>query len=725
MDWRIEINGCPVCDMGLESASLALRVGGPDELTLQYSGGTSAPMTQWQTVSVARVRRDTDGEILANDPLYVGRVYLVERTGEDGAHGWAVTARNGWADLAKCPYTQAWGSRGAAAESSSPVRTARCLLYQADDGSAIDTGATARDIVQRAAAQGAVVSVGVVDIDMTVPPAEIVDSMCDAALQQTLSYHPDAVAYIDGSGALHVRRPASLPTVTVDPCRHGLATTQSAREAEAPSGVVIIWERAHTQDDGTYVERIEQRAGSPTGWPPPIYMTIPLAGMSGTARETRIQTRTLPVPGQHSATFAKNFFRGAIPQLSAADNDDIAISAYKLALADSHLDELVDDTVNPNSRPATSGNIDLSRYPRMLVGGAIESWMPPSIRAYDARLTATLHYRGSDRGIRDLFPAGKMQIDAPIKITNALPKTYRDTDAVGMAAQPIPGLATAYFAALSGVANQGSINGHYSGATVDLRPGRRVVIAGEFATPAIITSSTIDLLDETFSATYGGSEYLSPKTIADVARCAQRNRPSWQPAEARKDGAAIGLASPISTGDEGAPKHLQPLSASVSRLWDVIIDTSAPGGPTVRIINAGQLRLTADVDDSGLIAIDGLSTTWSLADGDYLLIDVSLDGGDVVAEIAQQSTWTNYPWPWATVADQYGFHEMSHAYYPLYKCIPMPGTLDPIRHVAMTEQLCLYRMAANVDLALEDRLEEMPDGQMIQVVGYVPTHAVI
>lgn len=157
-------------------------------------------------------------------------------------------------------------------------------------------------------------------------------------------------------------------------------------------------------------------------------------------------------------------------------------------------------------------------------------------------------------------------------------------------------------------------------------------------------------------------------------------------------------------------------------LWGVEVTDAATG--TIRLVSPGQIRATADVAAASLVPLLDSETEWTMSVGDFLLIDLHVDDGALAAKLVKLATWPNFPWPWATEPDEHDFEQVTHSYFPLWRAIPTPLAIHPRRHVAIKDGLALLRLAPDADLAVEDRLEEMPGGQMIQALALTITHAV-
>lgn len=572
--YRFLFDGTPVCSLNLERLQLALRAGGPDSLSWSYeTNPLGTPLHEiHDEITLTCQTLDDEGTVTATETLFLGHVIRRPARDEGTSAGFDFVAENGWGDMRRVILTQVWKSWDPTTEALVDRAVPRVVLGLATDGTVQTTGATLGEIIDHAEAKGALVTAGTLSPALTVPPTELVDTTCDAALRQILAYHPDHIAWIEDGETLHVRPPSALSTITIaDTCEAGLLVSHDPQTDEIPGGVVIVFEKRHQIDGAEKIERIHQTAGSSLGWPPPIYMTIPLAGVNVTSRKEVIETRTLPVPGDTSATLAKNFLKGLIPDLADAANADLRITAYEVIFADPKLDYIPDPdtgTVNPNSRPIDRGTDTVDDFPRMLVSGQVQPWFPPSVKQYDALLNVTVTYTGTNAELKAKI-GNAFDISEPITITNAEPKIYSAIDSVEAGDEPISGLATSYWNAINQARDEGTLRGDLQGQYLDLRPGRKVLLSEYFDTAAVIRETTYDILAKTFECGYGNSEYLNPKTLQDLARAMARNRPSWKRPEERTDASADSASGgTIREGGKASPQYAKPTRRSTFP-WDL------------------------------------------------------------------------------------------------------------------------------------------------------------
>lgn len=669
------LDGTPVCDIGLESMALSLRASGPDSLTWAYAAvptGTP-PHAVHDEVTVTCQTFDDDGVLVSTETLFHGRV--VQRTAADASTGggWTYAAANAWADMRRIVLTQSWKSWDPDTSTLVNRDVPRVVLGIDSAGAAVDTGDILAEIIGYASTNGALVTAGTLSPALIIPPTELVDTVCDAALRQILAYHPDHIAWIEDGQTLHIRPPSALTSLTVDPCADALDIEHDPQTDEIPGGVVIVWERTHTLDGIPRIERIHQSAGSSSGWPPPIYMTIPLRGTAVTTKTQLIETRTLPVVGETSAAAAKNFIKGLFPSLENADNDDLRIASYSVAFANPKLDELDEDgeTVNPNSRPIDRGSDVVTDFPRMLTNGQVQPWMPATLKQYDAILKAKIHYSGTDPVYLSIVQSG-IEIEQAIVVTNALPKLYSTIDGIEGGEEPIAGLATSYWTAINQTRNEGTVRGDLAGQWIDLRPGRKVIVTGYFDTAAPIVSADLNLIDHTFTARYGSSEYLNPKTIVDLARTMAKNEPRWTRPEERTQASANGSSSgPIQEGAKQSPQY-PPMTKAPRKPWDLEVIDFETGEVKIHvgtiIKNMADLTVKLDIAD--------YDSTFTPTAGQTIRLKLTGPYDTPVCTLQAGGDWTDYPAPVETTGE--GLTAVFAAYYfPLWE-ITSTAAVDTI-----------------------------------------------
>ena len=708
--YRIKLNGTDIERIGLESANLSLRAGGPDTLALAYSiaAPDAAPFVYRDTVTLT-AETLVDEVVTATETLFSGKVKDITEQDDRTQSGYQIQAVNGWDDLRQTILTQESKSYNPTSGLLESAEIPRCLLGQSVTGSSQTTGDIISEIIAKAAAKGANITSGTIGISLNVPTTEVVDTSCDQALRQILAYHPDAVAYISGTD-LNIKLPSTLSSVTVDPVASGLKVVKNTRTDRAPVGVQITWEISHQTDGDAVIERRVDSAGATSGWPPPLTMTIPLAGINATYKKSTIETRTLPSADTLTNDSSKNFFKGLIPELADADNSDLGLTGFSLAFNDPKIDEINEDgdaVANPNSRPTSHSGESVDSYPRQLVRGAVEDWFPGNIKQWEATLKARVFYRGSDAEIRKFVGDG-ITVSEAITITNALPKTYREIDTYEAGEEPIANLASDYWDAIKTAANEGQISGLLAGEFLTLKPGAKVIVSGWFETASVITDFSVDLLTQEFASNYGGSEFLNPRSLTDLARAFQRNKPTWSTPRERTEAKAGSASRPVENAGPpverfGGPKTTRETLSP----WGLIV--TDPDAGSVKI-NVGKI---ADMTGAynGALTCSNPTAEFTVANGDLLCIRL--------AEVVPTSYSLTKESGWPIAND--GFIEIDEsdefdfAVFPLWEIVST-GDAETIQ---IGTTLHARRICPPWHLRAVHTWYQIPDGNRLVVPGLV------
>lgn len=708
--YQILLDGTDVCEIGLETCQLELRAGGPDRLSLRYSRVPSGtpPHAFDDTVTLSVRQYDGDDVLLATTTLFVGRIQPTSNIDRGGDEGFSYVALNGWDDLRKIIFTQSTKSYDPDTQTVGDVEIPRAILGQGTDGNLQTTGATITEILDHANGAGANVSAGTISPSIVAPPTEVVDTSCDQALRRYLRYHPDHVAWIEGT-TMNVRPPSALSTTAVDPASAGVTWQYRQRDDRAPVGVVLHFEVTHTVDGETFLQRYTQSAGSTSGWPPPVRMTIPLEGVNITYQKQTIETRTIPDSESLNTTSAKEFYRGLVTELSGVDLDDILIADQSLDFVDPQVDgydEDSDDVTTPNSKAIDRGDTTVEDLPRQLVSGSIEPWMGDgSLEAWEAVLTAKIRYTGTDPDLRE--KAGNyMEIREPITITNALPKTYKEIDEYKAPSVPISSdLATTYFNAISTAQNEGSISGFLGGEFLSLRPGNRVTITGVFSEAANVTSMSLDCLTQEFDSEFGASEYLTPKSLTELAQALNKNRPRWQTPKERTEARAPSGSKAIQNAGQPVRRIGGAGTQRRERKWDILVtDTTTP---TVQIVNPGKVKKGWAVDSSDQVSIVDISASFNPSDGQYLTLRIEQD---LTTTLVLESAWTGHPNPVESTTSD-GVYVMYRFHAPLwYFVATASASSDSIK---ISDSLRAERLVPDSDFQIFEMASEDYQGKII------------
>lgn len=706
------INGTPVCDLGLDSARLSLRAGGPDRLELSYStaSGAGAPIYAVGAIlTVVAVYSTEEGAV--STTLFVGRVVRTPSTDDSGATR-QIVAENGWGDMRRCMVIQTWASRAPFTGALTTLTVSRALLGQADNGTPMHSGQILADIVARASGQGAMLSAGTISPSLPIAPTEVVDTSCDAAFRRILGYHPDHVAYIAGT-AMHVRPSGALPVVSVDPCE--AVVEIDPEDAEMPGGVVIVYERTHTYDGEERVERIVDSAGSAGGWPPPIRMTIPLRGSATTTKSQVIETRRIPPADDLDSETAKRFFSSLVPDLSGAASIDLRIRDLSVRFADAWQDDLNEQgQLRDSHQRQDSSQEDIGDYPRQLLSGEIQPWMPSAIRQYDAIVHAKVYYRGSDPEIRAYVGEG-VEISEPITVTNALPRTYRATDSVESGETPPAGLAAAYWAEIAQPRTSGSASGALAPSSLLLRPGARATVDGRMATPQPVREASYDMLQTTYQARWGPSDYRDPKSVVDLARAAQRNPPTWRRTEERTQGAALGGSAAIREGARPVTRTGGPRSKRMGgEPWSLVAG-AATG--TYRVV-AGTVSKGFLYDAASRIAVTNIAQDFQLAAGDLVWLELTRDLALTVESGPPE--WEAWPYAVETelLQESGNLPVMKVLRYLLWQVSDSDD--PPVGSVPLGDGMVVRRMAPAANLQVVPWVQEGSEARVVAAWMLVP-----
>lgn len=695
--YRFLFNDVDVCSLPLESMRLDTAAGGPDSLRWSYIVGevTTDPHAEDTTVTLVAQTLNALGEVTATETLFVGRIVPTGSVDDRSSASRSYAATNGWDDLKRIILTQLTKSSDSTTGALTDIRVPRVMLGQAADGSALNSGQTMGGIIDAAISDGAILTKGTIDPAQTITTTEVVDTSADAALRQILLYHPDAVAYIAGQ-TMHIRVPDNLTEIDIDPCQDGLKVTHSNRPDRLPCGVVITFESTHSIDGQTKVSRTNQTAGASSGWPPPLRMTLQLKGATISYLKETIETRSIPATGSLNTASAKNFYRGLFPILENVADEHLGIQDQEIVFANPKTDGINSEgtsVTNPNSKPIDRGEVTTADFPRQLISGTIQPWMPGNLKSYDALLTARLYYRGSDADLKRQIGRG-ITVSQPLEITNALPKVYNNLDTAEGGESPISGLASNYWTAINQAAHEGTVSGYLHGLYLPVKPGAKISLNGYFETYAVISRRTLDILSQEFTATYGTSEVLNPKQITDLARALARNSPKWSSPEERTEAKPAASLTPVTTTSKPVPRTAQPAPIERVMAWDLRYTGDSESTHTWEIIPGDITYSNSDVEL--VFTITG-NTGLELSDGDLIYLQSgSLASSSASVEVGQ---WAGYPEPYEVIDDT-----QEHYYFTLWQIL---ATTDDPRAIDIGGGL-KGRQLCNSDLSVIYGVYEQP-----------------
>jgi hypothetical protein len=682
---NVTINGTDLCEFDfVESAGLSLKAGGPDVLSLTFGARDAASDDLLFSVG-DEVAVRVNGEL-----LFDGRILTAGRKAGGGtSEGFSAEGVNGWGDMERVTLEQEkqrWNP-DADPPALETVTGPRVVLGQDVDGEQVATGAVFSQIISWAQGKQAKVREGSILTGRLVNQTEVVDVNTAAVLRQFLRFHPDAVAWIDGTKKLHIQALADLDTVSFSKAGEcDLVLDAVDRSDRAQAGVKIVYEITNDVDGETLIQEETDSAGSLDSWPPPRVMTIELAGASVSYQKEEIKVRKLPDPAQLTQSYSKNFYKGLFPFLSEADLADLAIQNQVLEARKRFVDGIDAET---GEALGTNADGDYSEptlldgsgnyvFPNQLVQGAIQPWFPDSIEEHTVTLKAKILYKGDDPRILNKMPTGEisggvsyraLEVAIPIKVTNAVSKTYQEIDSFEDAQQePISGLAADYLAAINSQLWEGQISGNIEAENggdklFSARPGKRVRVSDFTDEYSAVTDWNLDLKTGACSVRFGISEFLNPKDEIELNNLTNINRPKWSTTAQRTEAKApAGLGGILGSGGAGNGGDLSAVSTGaggIDSAWDLIDETdySADGSPVARL-RPGRLLLgysgtvetvddpvsaqfTPTVGDSVYleVAITDLEVTgaeWKV--GDFSSLDlVELDGTD--QDFARLELW--------------------------------------------------------------------------------------
>lgn len=431
--------------------------------------------------------------------------------------------------------------------------------------------------------------------------------------------------------------------------------------------------------------------------------------------------------------------------------------------------------INPNStvvwRPPSAKDV-----PRELLSGSLHEWMNVKSAMLIAEVTIAVRKSTADGLPEDKreqfqrlgpkpitlnvnggsFAAYALDAVYKFRATNALDKVYEkvlaidysggESEAVAnrkaynnaVANAVVPNLARALYEArkdlpwagtlplLEEEAGSESALGKVIGLTHPDRP--------EWATMnAQVQREEVDLVSGGTTLTFGPPEHLAPQDWVELHQAARKKQEEYSESynapypndqtgnlngdddeEASGQNPVIGATfSP-----EASFRWQSGGTGEGSKLWQLEVVNGEAG--EVRISTPGCVRKTADVDNTGLIDISQIDSTFNLGVDDYIALKFTKD---LEVELVQISSWEGFPWPWVCPDDSNGFKAFEEGYYPLYKGISPPAEDKEIPgvHVSINDSVTAYRCAEDANFSLKLGLEEHPDGEMVAVYALHPS----
>jgi len=151
-----------------------------------------------------------------------------------------------------------------------------------------------------------------------------------------------------------------------------------------------------------------------------------------------------------------------------------------------------------------------------------------------------------------------------------------------------------------------------------------------------------------------------------------------------------------------------------ARLWDLKIVDGEAG--QVKISVPGKVRITDDVDSTGLIEIESIDATLTMTVGKYLVLEWDATGDPPVCTLKALSTWSGFPFPYTTVTS--GEHKIfQKGYTPLWvarAAEDFETKIDGI-HLSLNDDITLVRLAPDAHFEVINYLVELPSGEMVDV----------
>lgn len=526
-------------------ASLALTAVGsgytaPPALVLSGGGGTGASGTA--TLDDAVVAFPLDQEIIltrvvASVPTiwFRGLIREIRRLGSARDERLGYVAYGPWWQLQELPFLQSFKTPDDPADTGSSLvdyLRGRAIIAQDASGAKITVKDFIEEVIAYAIAAGIGIT-GTVDasLDFTVPWDEVTDLSCAEVISRALQFAPDAVVWVDYSGAvpaLNVSRRSALTALTMP-----LIDSGSGTFSGVVRDTIELRERPDLQKAGVYLLYLATNRENSAAWEVPTVDAFPVDAVPN-----RVGTlvRTIQLAGSvASSTQVEQ--RVAVDPLSSnlvyASNAWLTSGAQFTSLATwwkAHAPELDSSYVTVKgfaqcSRTGTSmgtgGQLD-----NELVAGAITDWMIDNaeIEQEEQTLTAYVAYEEARANDSTMKARHIKKFVARITATNAATRTYRHTEATSYTpAEAVPtGLAEAIFDAISVLQYDGRITLVETEPSLATLVGRVLHITGgptQWETMAAVMQRAItDLATGTTEITLGPPRQLGPDDLVELFR---------------------------------------------------------------------------------------------------------------------------------------------------------------------------------------------------------------
>ena len=420
--WTIQIgSGAPVtfASRGYSGITRTCRSGMEDTVTIRHDGHQVDYDTDIGYGAAVTIYRD-------GVRWFHGRCNTPAVTGDGSAEGHTYEIVGPWWWLEQIVYQQDWTlwdpSYGGGAGALITKKKSRVILFQQADGTAINSGVQASDILTYAAGLGAPIATGAIDLDVNLPMEEVLDISCAEALRRCMRWSPECVAWWDYSTAtptLHIRKPASLGTLSYN------IATDAARQAiqirprydlQVP-GITIHYERTDTVDGVGYETFFDESAGTTTD-PRSVVATIELAGSNKAYLRQRIETEDWPTAGLNDKTWWKSHH----PALKETLDIDLTITDAKIQ---------------------ETGGAPSGLYPRVLLEGQMQDWMDVEYTTYNVVATVSVVKKVAGVIVKQ---EKNQQLTFTVVATDAETKTYSRLADYESAEDTPAGLASKFYA---------------------------------------------------------------------------------------------------------------------------------------------------------------------------------------------------------------------------------------------------------------------------------------
>ena len=160
-------------------------------------------------------------------------------------------------------------------------------------------------------------------------------------------------------------------------------------------------------------------------------------------------------------------------------------------------------------------------------------------------------------------------------------------------------------------------------------------------------------------------------------------------------------------------------NGSSRRIWDIEVVDAEAG--TIKLEVPGKVRISDDVDETGLIAIASIGATIAMAAGDYLVLEWDATTSTPVCTLKVLDTWSGFPFAYTT-ADSGDHKIFQKGYTPLWVAKAAEDVPTPVAglHVVLNAEVTLERLAPDAHFEVINYLVEIASGQMVDVDRLIP-----